>query len=183
MIHPPASITITGQKYLRSEVKWNVPYMQVKQVEANFRGRLDDLLVENTDLRHRLLNNTENFSRYKSNIERLQAQKITSLIEKVHTRTGLHHTLKLLAATLGKPSTHYLWYFQYDYQLQINVHTQHICLQVQILVRARKQADLSVAIGSRSQSNPTSRPNSAPITKSEIKQAGQQTASNRPHHS
>ena len=57
--------------------------MQVKQVECNYKDRLDSLMVENTQLRRRLFSTTDQYSAYRSNVERLQAETIYSAKEKV----------------------------------------------------------------------------------------------------
>ena len=52
-------------------------------VETNYRDRIDALKSENTLLRRRLLWKTDEFSDYRANTERLQAEGIRSTREKV----------------------------------------------------------------------------------------------------
>ncbi|XP_064397831.1 WD repeat-containing protein 87-like isoform X2 [Halichondria panicea] len=99
---------------------------KVWMVETNYRDRIDALKSENTLLRRRLLWKTDEFSDYRANTERLQAEGIRSTREKL-----------------------------------------------QIVLRARQKACLSIAMGTSDMYTQVSqgRPASAPITKSERKNA------------
>ena len=56
-------------------------------MEAKLRDRLDNLLLENSQLRKKLLAKTEEFCRYKVNVERSNDRTIQSFKEKVNQDT------------------------------------------------------------------------------------------------
>ena len=56
---------------------------QVRTVEDHHRSRIDRLLQENTALRRRLLLKTEEFSQYRSSVERSQRKTLNTFKEKV----------------------------------------------------------------------------------------------------
>ena len=56
---------------------------QVHTVEDHYRSRIDTLLQENTALRRRLLLKTEEFSQYRSSVERSQRKTLNTFKEKV----------------------------------------------------------------------------------------------------
>ena len=58
---------------------------KVKAVEVSYRDRMDALMTENTMLRQRWLDKTDQFSRYQSDIEKSQAQTIRSFKDTVST--------------------------------------------------------------------------------------------------
>ncbi len=62
---------------------WPSILPQVWEVERNYRDKIDSLKAENTLLRRRLLQKTDQFSDYRANTEQLQAAKIRSTKEKV----------------------------------------------------------------------------------------------------
>ena len=49
---------------------------KVKAVEISYRDRMDRLMIENTMLRRRWLNKTDELCRYQSDIEKSQARTI-----------------------------------------------------------------------------------------------------------
>ena len=56
---------------------------KVKAVEVSYRDRMDALMTENTALRRRWLEKTDQFSRYQSDIENSRAQTIRSFKDTV----------------------------------------------------------------------------------------------------
>ena len=61
---------------------------KVKAVENSYRDRMDALMTENTMLRRRWLNKTDEFCRYQSDIEKTQAQKIRRFKDTVSEGRG-----------------------------------------------------------------------------------------------
>lgn len=57
--------------------------LQVRESQARTRDRLDQLLLENTQLRRKLLLKTQEFSDYRSAVESTNAKVIRSYKEKV----------------------------------------------------------------------------------------------------
>jgi aminoglycoside N3'-acetyltransferase len=56
---------------------------KVKAVEISYRDRMDALMTENTALRRRWLEKTDQFSRYQSDIEKSRAQTIRNFKDTV----------------------------------------------------------------------------------------------------
>ena len=72
--------------YVYSERKGEDEFLdKVKAVEVSYRDRMDALMTENTMLRQRWLDKTDQFSRYQSDIEKSQAQTIRSFKDTVST--------------------------------------------------------------------------------------------------
>jgi len=56
---------------------------QVKDVELKLKDRMDTLLLENSQLRKKLLTKTEEFCQYKVNVERNNAKTLQTFKERV----------------------------------------------------------------------------------------------------
>ena len=59
---------------------------KVKVVEISYRDRMDAIVTENTTLRRRWLEKTDQFSRYQSDIKNSQAQTIRTFKDTVSTQ-------------------------------------------------------------------------------------------------
>ena len=57
--------------------------LQVRTVEDHHRSRIDTLLQENTALRRRLLHKTEEFSQFRSSVEKSQRMTLNTFKERV----------------------------------------------------------------------------------------------------
>lgn len=62
---------------------------KVKAVEVSYRDRMDALMTENTALRRRWLEKTDQFSRYQSDIENSRAQTIRSFKDTVSAMVAM----------------------------------------------------------------------------------------------
>ena len=62
-------------------------HLQVRTVEDHHRSRIDTLLQENTALRRRLLLKTEEFSQFRSSVEKSQRMTLNTFKERVRGKT------------------------------------------------------------------------------------------------
>ena len=62
---------------------------KVKAVEISYRDRMDGLMIENTMLRRRWLDKTDELCRYQSDIEKSQAQTIRKFKDSVSSISSL----------------------------------------------------------------------------------------------
>ena len=68
---------------------------KVKAVEVSYRDRMDALMTENTALRRRWLEKTDQFSRYQSDIENSRAQTIRSFKDTVSAMVAMIDLLRV----------------------------------------------------------------------------------------
>ena len=76
---------------------------KVKAVEMSYRDRMDALMTENTMLRRRWLEKTNQFCKYQSDIEKTQAQTIRTFKDTVCAR---HSSLRYTYNSSHIPHTH-----------------------------------------------------------------------------
>lgn len=57
--------------------------IQVRDVETKLKDRLDNVVLENSQLRKKLLAKAEEFRQYKVNVEQINSQRIHNFKEKV----------------------------------------------------------------------------------------------------
>ena len=60
-----------------------IHYLQIREAQAQTKDRLDELTLENCQLRKKLLHKSEEFSYYRSRVESTGARTISSYKEKV----------------------------------------------------------------------------------------------------